>query len=69
MIVMYSTNCPKCFVLGKKLDKAGIEYDVITDIDEIAAKGILSVPTLEIDGELLDFKSAVDWVNRKENSK
>lgn len=37
-IRLYSTGCPKCNVLKKKLDALNAKYDVITDMDEI--KGI-----------------------------
>ena len=35
---LYSTGCPRCKILAKRLDAAGIEYDVIDDMDEIMKK-------------------------------
>ena len=62
---MYSTGCPKCNVLKSKLDSKSIPYVVVSDVSSIIAKGITAVPVLEIDGRLLDFKKAVDWVNER----
>ena len=63
MITFYSTNCPKCKVLAMKLDKAGIQYNVNTDIEAMVAKGIKSAPCLEIeDGQILDFSKAIAWL-------
>lgn len=60
-VILYSTGCPKCQVLKKKLDAAGISYTVITDVDEMLALGIKSAPMLEADGNLMDFPSANAW--------
>ena len=62
--ILYSTGCPKCKVLKSKLDDKNIGYIVIDDIDEIMSKGIDSVPVLEVNGEMMNFKSAVDYVNK-----
>ena len=64
-VTLYSTGCPKCKVLGAKLDGKNINYNVVSDINVIISKGITTVPVLEIDGRLLDFKKAVDWVNER----
>ena len=63
MITLYSTGCPRCNVLVQKLDSKGIEYDVVSDIDIMTEKGIETVPVLEVDGQLMQFKEAIDWVN------
>lgn len=67
MIKLYSNDCPKCRVLKAKLDSKDIIYEKISDIDLMMEKGIESVPVLELDnGELLDFSSAIKWVNHQE---
>lgn len=67
MIKLYSNDCPKCRVLKAKLDSKDITYKKISDIDLMMEKGIESVPVLELDdGELLDFSSAIKWVNHQE---
>ena len=63
MITLYSTGCPRCNVLKQKLDSKNIEYTVVNDVDIMTEKGISTVPVLEVDNQLLQFKEAVDWVN------
>ena len=62
-VVLYSTNCPKCMVLEKKLELSDIDYQVVTDEDVMIEKGFASAPVLEVDGEVMDFGAAVRWVN------
>ena len=64
-IVFYSTGCPKCNILKKKLLEAGIEYLVVNDVDVMLEKGIKDVPWLEVDGKLMDFLSSVKWINER----
>lgn len=63
MIKLLTTHCPRCSVLQKKLDAAGIKYEEITDIETIQSYGVDAVPVLVIDNEILDFTAAVKWVN------
>lgn len=65
-ITLYSTGCPKCNVLTTKLDSKQIDYTIISDINIISSKGITTVPVLEVDGDMLDFKTAINWINKKE---
>ena len=67
MYILYSTGCPKCCVLKKKLDAKHIEYETISDTSTMILKGIDAVPVLEVDGELLSFPEAADWVNKMED--
>lgn len=62
-IVLYTTYCPKCKVLEKKLQQKNLVYEEVTDIDVMTEKGFMSVPVLEVDGEIMDFKAASDWIN------
>lgn len=62
-IILYSTHCPRCNVLEKKLKQKDIQYDEINDVEIIKEKGYLSLPILEINGTNMDFKQAVDWIN------
>lgn len=62
-IILYTTDCPKCNVLKSKLQKKNIEFTENNAVDEMLALGITQAPVLSVDGELLDFKSAVIWVN------
>lgn len=62
-VILYSTHCPKCCVLEKKLKQKNISYDEVNDIEIMKRKGYLTVPVLEIDGESMDFKKAINWIN------
>ena len=66
-IILYSTGCPRCKVLETKLKEKNISYTYIDDLDTMEAKDIYAVPCLEVDGALMDFKEAVDWVNTQES--
>lgn len=61
-MILYTTHCPKCSILKTKLDEAGLEYEMITDIETIAGKGFRTVPMLEIDGKILDFAQAIKYI-------
>ena len=62
-ITLYSTGCPKCIILEKKMDMKNISYDVVDDVDLMQEKGFTTLPMLEVDDEVMDFGSAVKWVN------
>lgn len=62
-ITLYSTGCPKCIILEKKMDMKNISYDVVDDVDLMQKKGFTTLPMLEVDDEVMDFGSAVKWVN------
>lgn len=70
MVTLYSTGCPKCMVLEKKLNAKGIEFTIQDDeylIMELATRsGIFSMPLLLVDDEVMDFAKAVNWVNEHE---
>lgn len=66
MIVLYSTNCPRCNVLEAKLKAKNINFEINNNIDEMIEKGIQTAPVLEVHDELLQFKDAVDWINEQE---
>lgn len=62
-ITLFTTGCPKCNVLKKKLDAAGIEYIIITDVKQMRELGILSAPMLKVDNKMLTFMEAVEYIN------
>lgn len=65
MVVLYSTGCPKCKVLEKKLVKEGIDFSLSNDIDKLIEKGYQSAPILEVDGNFMEYKQAVDWIKNR----
>lgn len=63
--ILYSTGCPRCEVLKKKLAEKNIDYTEVTSVDEMLNLGITQVPVLSVDGKYMDFRAAVDWVNNQ----
>ena len=68
MITVYSTGCPRCKIIEAKLKEKNIDFTINDNIDEMSELGIMSVPVLSIDGKLLQFKEANDWINEQEGS-
>lgn len=64
-VILYSTGCPKCEVLKKKLNSKGVQYTENNSVDEMLALGIMQAPMLGNNGVLMDFKTAVEWVNKQ----
>ena len=64
-VVLYTTGCPKCVILEKKMAQKGIEYTQETDVDLMTEKGFMSLPMLEVDGNVMDFGAAVRWLNEE----
>ena len=63
MIKFYSTNCPRCHVLQKKLDSKNIQYEIHTNREEMISLGLVNAPALKLeDGRLLDFGEAIKWI-------
>lgn len=62
-VVLYSTGCPKCNILKKKLTEKNISYTENQNVEEMIALNINEVPVLSVDGELMNFGNAVKWAN------
>ena len=63
--ILYSTGCPKCHTLERKLDEKHVSYEIVSDVDIMGRLGIQQVPVLEVDGKMLDFSEAIRWVNEQ----
>lgn len=64
-IILYSTGCPRCMVIQKKLTEKNINYTKVTSEEDILALGVKEVPILSVDGDLMGFKDAVEWINSR----
>ena len=62
-VVLYTTGCPKCKILEKKLEQKNIDYEIFDDVDKMLEMGFQSVPLLEVDKKVMDFVEAVKWLN------
>lgn len=61
-VVLYSTGCPKCTVLKKKLQAKNIEFTEINDVSTMLKMGLDEVPVLKVDNKIMPFKKAVEWI-------
>lgn len=66
-IVLYTTGCPRCSILEKKLTAAAIEFETNSDTKVMAKKGYFYLPILEVDGEAMEFGDAVKWIKENPN--
>ena len=64
-VILYSTGCPKCKILKKKLAEKNIDYAENQNVEAMVALGIDQVPVLKIDGEMMNFGKANQWVNNQ----
>ena len=65
---LWSTHCPKCKVLEKKIELKNIDCEIKDNLDEVLEFGRLhdmnSAPILELDnGEVLDFVAANKYLS------
>ena len=65
VVILYSTNCPRCMVLEKKLNNAGINYSINDNVEEMLALGFMEAPILMVDGKAMNFKEANDWIGEQ----
>lgn len=61
-VILYSTGCPKCHVLKKKLMEHNIDFIENNDVNEMTNLGFVNVPILEANGVRMEFKEAVEWI-------
>ena len=64
-VILYEHGCPRCKVLKMKLDQKGIQYENISDVELMKEKGFQEAPKLEVDGVVMDFAKAVEWVKEQ----
>ena len=65
MPIMYSTGCPKCEVLKRKLIELGCGFQLCTDIQEMIRLGINEVPMLKVDDVMMNFSEALKWIEEQ----
>jgi len=52
-------------MLTAKLQQKNIQYMKVNDVELMMQKGFTTVPKLEVDGVVYDFKEAVEWVKEQ----
>ncbi|WP_455717505.1 hypothetical protein [Anaerosporobacter sp.] len=61
-ITLYSNHCPQCRYLEKLLKDLNYEYKEVNDLDIMQSKGFMSMPMLEVDDNVMNFASALNWI-------
>ncbi len=61
-IILYSNNCPRCKVLKTKLEQKNINFEENNNVELMTKKGFTTVPVLEVNGMIYNFKDAVEWI-------
>ena len=65
-VILYTIHCPACNVLEKKLQKAGINYSIIDDVEKMT--NIEQFPMMQVNcGPLMTLKEANQWIKEKTN--
>ena len=65
-VILYSSNCPRCVILEKKLQIANVEYSVESSEEsqkQLFNEGFREMPVLEVDGKKYTFGEAIQLVN------
>ena len=67
-ITLYSTHCPQCQVIEKKLNMANLAFEVIDDTNIMRDLGMTQLPILQIDDLApMNFKEANKWIKENTN--
>ena len=64
-VILYTTHCPKCMILEKKLQAKNIEYNIEVDVEKMLKMGMTTAPHLQVDENIMDFNEAVQWINKQ----
>lgn len=59
MITLYSTGCPKCNILERRLTNDKIDFTIIDDIDKLIEMGFQNAPILQINDQFIEYSEAM----------
>lgn len=65
MIILYTIDCPKCKRLEKILEQESVQYEVCRDRGTMEQKGFDFMPVLEVDGQMMNYSEAINWINER----
>lgn len=61
-IILYTTHCPQCIMLENLMKSKNIKYTVNENIQDMEKLGIKSVPCLNVDGVVMNFKDSLCYI-------
>ena len=66
MLKVYSTNCPKCKILEKRLNSLNKDFEIIDDLEEVykvaTELGIKEAPFVMVDEKVYNFIEIFDEI-------
>ena len=68
MVILYSTGCPKCNLLEKRLTANNIDYKISDDVEILIEKGFQSAPVLQINDQFIEYGEAMKRLKAYETS-
>lgn len=62
MNILFTTGCPKCNVLKKKLKENKIPYEEDNNVETLLKLGFRELPVLKVDDKYYDFNQAINYI-------
>ena len=62
MNILFTTGCPKCNMLKKKLKENKIPYEEDNDVEQLLELGFRELPVLKINDKYYDFNQAINYI-------
>lgn len=62
MNILFTTGCPKCNMLKKKLKENKIPYEEDNNVEPLLKLGFRELPVLKIDDKYYDFNQAINYI-------
>lgn len=67
IITLYSTGCPKCQILEKRLKKNNFNFTISDDVNILIEKGFQSAPVMAVGKLFFDYGSAMNLLKKYES--
>lgn len=61
-LIVYTTGCPRCEILKDKMIESNVYFTEVEDIEKMKELGIKQVPILEVNGKLLSYFKALEYI-------
>lgn len=62
-VTLYSTGCPKCKVLEKKLSEIGVDFVINSNVDDMRELGFRQAPMLKVNNEIYNFFESMELLS------
>jgi hypothetical protein len=62
-VKLFSSRCPMCLILEKKLKDKNIEFEIINDFKELPDLGFRSLPILRFGDKYMDFSDSMKFLS------